>query len=131
MKIEYAKAFLASLETGMSIEAALAGLKNALAKKQHTKLLGAVLLEALRHLETSRGGKTAVLAVARTTDASALKTQIKAALANLGTSKNTPVSEVVDETLVGGFVATYDYKEHDASYKKSLKSLYEYEYRNH
>jgi F0F1-type ATP synthase delta subunit len=125
MKHEYAQAFLKSLESGMAVDAAIAGLESAMEKKQHTKLFGAVLLEVLRVLETEKGTKQAVVAVAKSTDMKSLKPAIEAALAELGVSKDTPVKEVVDEALVGGFVATYDYKEHDASYKKSLKSLYE------
>ncbi|MEY2665110.1 MAG: synthase delta subunit [Candidatus Parcubacteria bacterium] len=125
MKSQYAIAFLKSLETGMAVDAALVGLKATLAKKQHTKLLGGVLLEVLRVLEAQKGTKQAVVAVAKISDMKSLKTAIEAALSELGVAKETPVKEVVDETLIGGFVATFNYKEHDASYKKSLKSLYE------
>jgi F0F1-type ATP synthase delta subunit len=55
----------------------------------------------------------------------ALAAQIKAVLTELGLKENTEIKEVVDETIIGGFVATFDYKEHDRSYKKALKSLYE------
>lgn len=125
MKTEYAQAFLESLEAGMSVDAALSGLKNALAKKQHSKLLGGVLLEVLRTLEAKRGGNVAVVAVAHANDVTDLQARIKEALAALGTTPTTEIAEVVDETLVGGFVATFDYKEHDASYKKVLTKLYE------
>ncbi len=125
MKTEYAQAFLKSLEAGMAVDAALTGLTSALKKKRHEKLLGGVLFEVVRQLETKRSGKAVVVSVAQTTDLAVLKAHIGAALEELGAPKGTPVTEVVDETLVGGFVATYDYKEHDASYKRSLKNLYE------
>jgi F0F1-type ATP synthase delta subunit len=58
-------------------------------------------------------------------DASTFAAQIKTVLAELGVKETTQVKEVVDETLIGGFIATFDYQEHDQSYKKALKSLYE------
>jgi F-type H+-transporting ATPase subunit delta len=125
MKSDYSQAFLKSLEAGMSVDAAILGLKSAMKKKQQTKLFGAVLLEVLRTVETEKGSKQAVVSVSKTTDIKLLKVTIAAALKELGVEKSTTVKEVVDETLVGGFVATYDYKEHDASYKKSLTKLYE------
>jgi F0F1-type ATP synthase delta subunit len=125
MKFEYAQAFLKSLKTGMAVNTAITGLKSALEKKHHSKLFGPVLLEVLRILEASKGSKQAVVTVANQVDLKTLKASIQNALKELGIEKDTSVKEVVDETLVGGFVATYDYKEHDASYKKSLKNLYE------
>lgn len=125
MKAHYAQAFLASLENGMAVDTALAGLKLSLEKKNHTKLLGSVLLEVVRVLEAAPQSNQAVVVVAAAGDITALKTRIAEALEALGVTKETDVQEVVDETLIGGFVATYNHKEHDASYKKSLKSLYE------
>ncbi len=125
MKAQYAQAFLASLENGMAVDTALAGLKQSLEKKNHTKLLGSVLLEVVRVLEAVPQSNQAVVAVATAGDMAALKARIAQALEALGVTKETAIREVVDETLIGGFVATYNHKEHDASYKKSLKSLYE------
>ncbi len=125
MKAHYVKAFTETLRAGMAIDAALAGLKSTLARKKHDKLFASVLLESLRVLEAEKGTDTAVVATASKADASTLATQIKAALAELGIKETTEVKEVVDETLIGGFVATFDYQEHDRSYKKALKSLYE------
>lgn len=124
MKQQYAQAFLASIKDGMTIDQAIAGLVRALEKKQHSKLLGSILSEALRVLEADKGSQ-AVIAIATAGDAVVLKEKIHAALKQLGMSDTTQVKEVVDETLIGGFVATFNHKEHDASYKKSLKSLYE------
>jgi F-type H+-transporting ATPase subunit delta len=125
MKTDYTQALLKTLQDGMLIDTALSGLKDALKKKHHEKLFAPVLLEVLRVLEAEKGTKTAEVRVAKTSDSLALKSQIEAVLQKLGVSKDTPVKEIVDETLIGGFVVTYNHKEHDASYKKSLKSLYE------
>jgi F0F1-type ATP synthase delta subunit len=125
MKNEYARAFLEILNEGTPVETALTGLRAALEKKHHTKLFAPTLLEVLRTLEAEKGGKQAVVTVAKGSDTTALEAKIKAALDELGVTKDTPVKEVVDETLIGGFVATFDYQEHDQSYKKALTNLYE------
>lgn len=125
MKTEYAHAFLDVLKDGMSVETALSGLSATLAKKQHSKLLGSVLLEVLRVLEANKGVKQAVVSVAKESDAVAQKAKIEAVLKDLGVASDTNVNTIIDETLVGGFVATFDYKEYDQSYKKALKSLFE------
>ncbi len=124
MQKHYAQAFLKSLEDGMSLDTAVLGLKNTLAKKQHSKLFGAVLFEVQKVLETTKSTQ-AVVSVARSSDLKSLKEQIEVALSTLGATKQTRVKEVVDETLIGGFVVTHNYQEHDVSYKKTLKSLYE------
>lgn len=125
MKTEYTHAFLATIQEGVSVDTALSGLRGALERKGHSKLYAPVLLEVLRALEAEKGTNQAVVLVAKTSDATSLKSAIKAALKELGATDATPVKEVVDETIVGGFVVTYDHKEHDQSYKKSLKNLYE------
>jgi F0F1-type ATP synthase delta subunit len=125
MKTEYAHAFLEVLKDGMPVETALPGLKSALAKKQHSKLFGPVLLEVLRVLEAHKGVKQAVVSVTKESDMQVLKEKIEAILVDLGVAKDTPIKTTIDKTLVGGFVATFDYKEYDQSYKKALTSLYE------
>lgn len=125
MKAHYVQALLASLRDGMSAEVALTGLTHALQKKHHEKLLAPVLLEVVRVLEAEKGVDTAEVRVAKAADLHILKSQIDATLQVLGATTDTTVKEVVDETVVGGFVATYNYHEQDKSYKKALKSLYE------
>lgn len=125
MKNEYAQAFLEILKDGTSVDTALTGLRRVLDSKHHGKLLAPVLFEVLRTLESGKGAKEAVVTVAAKADTTTYKTKIEAVLLELGVSKDTPIKEVVDETLVGGFTVTFDYKEHDQSYKNALKSLYE------
>lgn len=125
MKTEYAQAFFASIKEGVSPDAALSGLRRALERKNHGKLYAPVLLEVLRTLETRRDTRGAVVLVAKNSDTVALKEAIASALKELGATDTTPTREVVDETVIGGFVATYNFTEKDHSYKKALKSLYE------
>lgn len=125
MKNDYTQAFLGSIDDGMSVDEALVGLQRVLAKKSHTKLLVSILHDVLRVLKTEKNTKQAVVTVASEKTSEQLQTQIATVLKNLGVKKEVGLKEVVDETLIGGFVATFDYKEHDQSYKKALKLLYE------
>ena len=124
MKTQYSQAFLQVVKDGMAVETALAGLRAALIKKNHTKLLAPMLLEVVRVLEAEKFANQVVVKTATLADQKTLKSQIDAVLKDLGVSKDILVHPTVDETLVGGFVATFDYKEHDQSYKKSLTNLY-------
>ena len=125
MKSDYVQALLASLQGGMSADAALQGLKSALQKKHHAKLFVPVLLEVVRVLEAEKGLHEAEVRVAKEADLHILKSEINATLQILGATTDTTVKEIIDETIVGGFVATYNYREQDKSYKKALTSLYE------
>ena len=125
MKADYVQAFKAVLESGMPVDTALAGLKATLDRKNHSKLYAPVLLEVVRILEADKTGTSATVTVASKAQAQELKAQIKEALTSIGADSTVTVTERIDETLVGGFIATFDYKEHDQSYKKSLKNLFE------
>jgi F0F1-type ATP synthase delta subunit len=125
MKSDYAQAFLEMLKAGIPVETALTGLKRVLERKRHEKLLAPILLEVQRELEAEKGVMQAIVTVASSTQTVALRSTIDAALKELGVSADTPVKEVVDRTLVGGFVASFDHRECDQSYKAALKSLYE------
>ena len=125
MKTEYAQALVATINEGVLVNDALVGLQRTLERKHHGKLYASVLREAVRTLESNKGSTSAVVTVAKAADMEAQKDAIVAALEALGATSNTPVTEVVDESLIGGFVATFDYKERNQSYKKALKSLYE------
>jgi F0F1-type ATP synthase delta subunit len=125
MKSQYAQALLGVLNDGMPVDTALLGLRAVLKKKQHEKLLPSILAEVLRVLDAKKGATHAVVAVASEADLASLKSAINAALQELGTTATTEVQTTVDGTLIGGFVARFNFKEQDRSYKKSLKNLYE------
>jgi F0F1-type ATP synthase delta subunit len=125
MKQQYVQAVLASVREGLAVDAVLAGLRTTLAQRRHEKLLVPVLLEVLRMLEAEKGVDVAEVRVARAADLAILKSTIATTLADLGASPKTTVTEVIDDTIIGGFVATYNYQEKDQSYKTTLKSLYE------
>lgn len=124
MKALYVQAFLEMLQEGTPVDAALTGLHGALERKNHTKLFAPVLLEVQRVLEARKGVKEVVVTTATSDTAKALSGEIDAALLELGVTKDIAVKTKVDETLIGGFIASFDYKERDQSYKKVLTNLY-------
>ncbi len=125
MQNDYAKAFMAHIASGASVDAALSGLVQVLKRRHHTKLLPTVLRIVLRTLEADAGLDRATIRFAREADRTALESEIARALASLGATTGVTTVEVVDETLIGGFVAQYAYREHDQSYKRALTNLYE------
>ncbi len=124
MQHAYTKALVELLGSGVPVDTALSGLLATLKAKHHEKLYGAILAETLRLLEAEKGVQVAVVRKASQLD-SAAAASIALALKNLGVTAATEVREEIDQTLVGGFVATFNYQEHDQSYKRVLKSLYE------
>lgn len=125
MKRNYALALIKIVESGTPIEVALAGLKAILIKKGHSKLLVPILNEAIKVIETKKSNDSALVVLASASSEESIQKEIKAVLTNLGSSSDTPIVSKIDETLIGGFVITYNHTEHDHSYKQALKSLYE------
>ncbi len=125
MKKDYVLAFLALIEDEVPIDVALSGLKIVLKKRRHQKLLSSILRQVLLILATKKGSDEAHVMVAQKNVSDRLSAEIKLALLKLGIHEDTTIREKLDETLIGGFVATYNYREYDHSYKRLLKSLHE------
>ena len=125
MKRDYVLALLALIEDEIPIETALLGLKIVLKKRRHQKLLLPILRQVLLILVTKKGSDEAQVVIAGKNADGRLLEEIKIALLKLGIHEDTTIKEKFDETLVGGFVATYNYREYDYSYKRILKSLHE------
>jgi F0F1-type ATP synthase delta subunit len=125
MQNDYAQAFLAHVATGASFDESLAGLVAVLQRRNHTKLLPSILRLVLRTLEAVKGVSTASVRVATATMSDADKAKLTAALKALGVTEHTAVETVVDETLIGGFIAIFNHHEQDHSYKRTLTNLYE------
>ncbi len=125
MQNDYAQAFLAHLATGASFDEALTGLVAVLTRRNHSKLLPNILRLVLRTLEAAKGVSTASVRVATPTLNAADTAKLTTALKALGVTEHTAVQEIVDETLIGGFIATFNYHEQDHSYKRALTNLYE------
>lgn len=124
MQHNYAQAVLALITNNTPLDAVLAGLRQTLEAHHHEALYGRVLLEVARTLEAGPGTHTPVVAVAREADIAALEARIARALTTLGAPADASVSYEINPTLTGGFVAQYNHRELDHSYKHALASLY-------
>lgn len=119
MKDTYTTALLDLLATTADAEAVLKGFKDTLTKRGHEQLYGPVLRRVLTRLKAAR--PTTMVVVASETAYEAQKAAITKALTDLG--GNEPVV-VVDDTIVGGFIAEHNHTRLDASFKTKLVSLY-------
>jgi F0F1-type ATP synthase delta subunit len=123
MEKVYAQAVVALLETGTEIELVLTNLRSVMAARGHEKALPAVLRGIVRALEETAGATTPVVTVATAADHDALQAEIREALTQLGAT-TTSVRTDVDETIIGGLIATYNQRQIDASYRTKLTNLY-------
>jgi F0F1-type ATP synthase delta subunit len=123
MEKSYVQAVVELLESGSDIEAVLGNLQHVMKARGHAKALPAVLRALVRALEQGTTESVATVTVARVSDESALKADIKAALATLGVTD--PHTVTVDDTIIGGIIATYNHRQIDQSYRTKLSSLYQ------
>jgi F-type H+-transporting ATPase subunit delta len=123
MQHNYSKALYSLITTSdIKIEELLVRLKEVLKARHHEKLYETILTEVIRFLEND----TDNVIVKKATDLSEKeKGNLHTVLAKFGVTEKVSVKEEIDETLIGGFVATYKYREENQSYKQALKSLYE------
>lgn len=119
---EYAAAVQSLLESGVDVERVVQGLMRTLTQKGHRRLLPGIL-RALEVYEAERmRTATATLTVARDEDAARFKDEIAATAHELGASA--PYDTEVDERIIGGYIFRSGTHELDASYRRSLLSLY-------
>lgn len=122
MKQVYIHALLKVLESGVSIETALANLRVVLDKRGHGKLLPEILKGITLSLElASRNAIPKIIIAAKDAVSDA---DIKLALEKI----SAPTKEwntVVDPNIIGGLVATYNNKSLDQSYRTKLMDLYQ------
>lgn len=121
MKKNYITAVLEMLHDGQEPSTVLEGLKRTLKQKGHERLYASVLRGVERVLE-AHGAETSRVVVASNQAYEKQKTAILSALQSLSSVNTHKV--VVDETIIGGFIAEANDKQMDASYKTKLVSLY-------
>lgn len=119
----YVQAVMELLESGSAIELVLGNLRTVMAARGHAKALPAVLLDVVRALELQTVGTVPTVTVARASDVASLATEIAAALTTLGVT--TEFTTTVDDTIIGGLVATYNHRQIDQSYRTKLVTLYQ------
>ena len=124
MEKSYVQAVLELLESGSEIETVLGNLRTVMTDRGHVKALPVVLRDVLRALEQGTTESTATITIARTSDEAALKVDIKSALTTLGAKSDT-YTTLVDDTIIGGIIATYNHRQIDQSYRSKLSNLYQ------
>lgn len=123
MSRDYAIASAELIASGLPVNDVLARLQVLLKRRGHSKLYPAILTALLREVEVGANESGARLSVARASDAqSPLVSKLKKEL-SVGASDDVTVT--VDETLIGGAKLRAHHQEIDASYKRSLLSLYQ------
>lgn len=123
MEKTYIHAVIELLEAGSDIETVLSKLRTVLSVRGHQKALPAVLRGIVRALE-EKADTVATITIAKASDETVLKNEIKTALTALG-ADTAEVTTVVDENIIGGLIATYNHRQLDASYRTKLHSLYQ------
>lgn len=123
MEKVYVHAVMELLEGGSNIETVLGNLRIVMEKRGHAKVLPTVLRAVVRALEQGGAESVATITVAREADATALTADIKAALTALGADG--AHTTIVDDTIIGGLIATYNHRQIDQSYRTKLLNLYQ------
>ena len=123
MEKVYVQAVLELLESGSKVETVLGNLRAVMEKRGHAKALSTVLRAVVRALEQGTTESVATITVASDADVTALKADIKTALATLGADG--AHTTVVDDTIIGGLIATYNHRQIDQSYRSKLVTLYQ------
>ena len=123
MEKSYVQAVMELLNTGSDIETVLGNLRTVMAARGHEKALAAVLRDVVRALEQETGESSAVVTVAREGDVMTLAAEIKSVLTTLGTTST--FTTEVDDTIIGGLIATYNHRQIDQSYRSKLVTLYQ------
>jgi F0F1-type ATP synthase delta subunit len=122
MKQVYIHAMLQVLESGVSIETALANLRQVLDKHGHLKILPQILSGLMVELE--KATKNNIPKVILASDGAVSDKDIKLALEKI----SAPTKEwttVIDSNIIGGLVATFNNKSLDQSYRTKLVDLYQ------
>lgn len=123
MKKHYITAVTDLLLKGGDVDAVLANLKTVLVRKGHEKLHTSILRGVLTELTVRKDLHTPFVFVASEADIARFREAITETLQTL----NAPVGEMqvtVDDTLIGGYIATHEGKLINRSYKEKLVSLY-------
>ena len=123
MEKVYVQAVMELLESGSNIETVLVNLRTVMTTRGHAKALPTVLRAVVRALEQQSDTSVPAVTVARPSDTVALAAEIKSALSTLGANGAHTVT--VDDTIIGGLIATYNHRQIDQSYRTKLSNLYQ------
>lgn len=122
MKNTYVQAMTQLIAQGQAVEGVLARTKAVMETRGHDRLYGEVLKEVIKALEANAVAETPTVTVAKEKDAASA--EAKKALALIGCTDVSPKIEV-DDTIIGGAIATKGSTHIDMSYKNALRKLYQ------
>lgn len=117
----YTEAAHGALEKGLTPEQMLAGLRTVLTRNGHSSLYTAVLKELVVSLKKDEADTVATIIVAHHDDVQKYADSI-AEFVREAHAQSTAV--VIDETIVGGFIAKTKTKKYNQSYAESLATIY-------
>lgn len=120
-KALYARAIHTALVNGLTIDQALTGLQKTLARHGHESLYGSVLREVLALVQDAERKKTATIVLAKALDEKTYTQHIEAFMAEARASEKVIV---IDESIIGGFIAKTTTVKRNQSYKESLIQIY-------
>ena len=109
-------------EGNLDADTAVSKLVQILKAKGHIRLLPSILSEYKETLEISRDKKTVILTCARESDFEKYRIELKEHLGHLNSDFT---EEVVDDTIIGGYILQKEDSVIDASFKKKLLLLYQ------
>jgi F0F1-type ATP synthase delta subunit len=107
---------------GLSADAAVSKLMKVLKGKGHVKLLPRIVAEFEKILDMGRNEDTITMTCAKEQDFKKYGEELKE---HLGTTGSDFTKEVVDDTIIGGFILQKGEIIIDGSYKKKLLLLYQ------
>ncbi len=118
---DYSQAVFELIQNGTSESVVFTNLSAMLKKRGHEKLYGRILRELQTLAEKQVKRETTTVTVAKSEDVDLHKDAIAKTVSSLN---GTAFTTVVDPTITGGFIAEKVEKRIDASYKKTLLTLY-------
>lgn len=116
----YTQALINALNSGLKPDQALLGLRRTLETRGHTSLYAPIIKDVVMILKKHESEVVATIVLAQKDDEKLYTTQIERFLSSFAMKKKI----IVDETIIGGFIAKTKKIEHDQSYKESLASIY-------
>jgi F0F1-type ATP synthase delta subunit len=123
MEKVYVQAVMELVSNGSDIEQVLGNLRAVMKARGHSKALPAVLRDIVRAFEQEIDENLPTITVARAADVTALTADIKTALVTLGATGS--YTTLIDDTIIGGIIATYNHRQIDQSYRTKLVTLYQ------
>ncbi len=122
MKNTYVQAITELIAEGREVDHVLSRAKAVMEARGHGRLYGDVLRDVVTALEAESASNTPKVTVARAKDASSQEVATSLALLDCADIKPTIK---VDDTIIGGVIATKGSTHIDMSYKDALRKLYQ------